>query len=571
MVSSPMYERLKEFMKAAQANQGLDAWDTDHEQILKGFEESVQQLNAYRESHGFTGATGDAMDRWVDASIERIKWYQSNYARGYQSYEMGRQVMRFALAEAETISDDLLDAKTAAMRDDWVVSVSDKDPGGGIEFMGRRYTTGAAYVEAVEAQANAQREAAAARILEQMNSGTARMSSGMRIGAGPKVPTPVPTPDPDGNESSSYRPPDNWTGGTPPIWGGTSSNGYGRNDDRSPSSPNYPDGFNQPWWSEADAAAAQNRIVASGAVPTRELPYGELGSRTNPITDPQELMGTDLLHKSVNGTTYRNGVVGGHTPAPPADAHHPLWRLNGGGASDVTTSGRLGGAGVLGAGALGLRGTARMGSGSFGGSGSLGGSGMFGRFGGAGSSALGRFGGSGAGANGLGGSGSAGGLSGAGRMGAAGMRGITGSTNGLGGASAAGLKVGSYSGSGFGSYTPPAGSAGAAGAGGANGVAGSSGVTGSTGANGGAAGAAGAAGKGGTTSGGFMGAGAGAGSGAGKDDKKGRKRQYVAFKFDDDEDALPPGYVNPLSQTSGTDKDITPAKRADDGWDPRQW
>ena len=550
-----MYERLKEFMKVAQANQGLDAWNTDHDKILKGFEESIQQLNAYRESHGFTGATGDAMDRWVNASIERIQWYQSNYARGYQSYEMGRAVMRHALAEAETISDDLLDAKTAAMRDDWVVSVSDKDPGGGIEFMGRRYTTGAAYVEAVEAQANAQREAAAARILQEMNSGTARMSTGMRIGAGPKV----PTPDLGGSEFGSSDQPDKWTGGTPPIWGGTSSNGYGRNDDRSPSSPNYPDGFNQPWWSEADAAAAQNRIVSSGAVPTRELPYGELGSRTNPITDPQELMGTDLLHKSVNGTTYRNGVVGGHTPAPPADAHHPLWRLNGGGASDVTTSGRLGGAGVLGAGALGVRGAARMGS-SFGsGTGGFGGAGAFGRFGGTG-------------AGGIGGSGSAAGLSGAGRMGAAaGMRGMTGTTNGLSGAGASALKVGSYSGSGFGSYTPPAGSAGAAGAGGANGVAGSSSATGTTGANGGAAGAAGAAGKGGAGSGGFMGAGAGAGAGAGKEDKKGRKRQYVAFKFDDDEDALPPGYVNPLSQTSGTDKDITPAKRTDDGWDPRQW
>lgn len=554
-----MYERLKEFMKAAQANQGLDAWNTDHDKILKGFEESVQQLNAYREGHGFTGATGDAMNQWVDASIERIKWYQSNYARGYQSYEMGRQVMQYALAEAETISDDLLDAKTAAMRDDWVVSVSDKDPGGGIEFMGRRYTTGAAYVEAVEAQANAQREAAAARILEQMNSGTARMSTGMRIGAGPGAGPKVPTPDPDGNESSSYRPPDNWTGGTPPIWGGTSSNGYGRNDDRSPSSPNYPDGFSQPWWSEADAAAAQNRIVSSGAVPTRELPYGELGSRTNPITDPQELMGTDLLHKSVNGTTYRNGVVGGHTPAPPADAHHPLWRLNGGGASDVTTSGRLGGAGVLGAGALGVRGAARMGSGFGGGTGGFGGAGAFGRLGGTG-------------AGGIGGSGSAAGMSGAGRMGAAaGMRGMTGTTNGLSGAGASALKVGSYSGSGFGSYTPPAGSAGAAGAGGANGVAGSSSATGTTGANGGAAGAAGAAGRGGAGSGGFMGAGAGASAGAGKEDKRGRKRQYVAFKFEDDEDALPPGYVNPLSQTSGTDKDITPAKRTDDGWDPRQW
>lgn len=552
MVASPMYERLKEFMKSARANEGLDAWNTDHDKVLQGFEDAMQQLRTYRESHGFTGATGDAMDRWVDASIERIKWYQSNYARGYESYEMGRQVMRHALAEAEMISDDLLDAKTAAMRNDWVVSVSDKDPGGGIEFMGRRYTTGAAYVEAVEAQANAQREAAAARILNQMNSGTARMSTGMHIGASPFGPGGPEDID------REWETPDNSSGGRPPIWGGTSGNGYGRNDDRSPSSPNYPDGFNQPWWSEADEAAARNRIMSSGAVPTRELPYGEHGSRKNPITDPQELMGTDLLHKSVNGTTYRNGVLDGHTPAPPADAHHPLWRLNGGGASDATTSGRLGGAGVLGSGALGLRGAARMGSGSYGGSGAFGGSSVFGRFGGAG-----------AGANGLGGSGSASGLSGAGRMGAAGMRGVTGSTNGMGASGAAGLKVGSYSGSGFGSYTPPAGSAGAAGAGGANGAAGSSGVTGTTGANGGAAGAGGAAGKGGTGSGGFMGAGAGAG--AGKEDKKGRKRQYVAFKFDDDEDELPAGYVNPLSQTSGTDKDITPAKRTDDGWDPRQW
>ena len=545
MVASPMYERLKEFMKSARANEGLDAWNTDHAKVMKGFEDAIQQLTTYRESHGFTGATGDAMNRWVDASIQRIKWYQSSYATGYESYEMGREVMRNALAEAETISDDLLDAKTAAMRDDWVVSVSDKDPGGGIEFMGRRYTTGAAYVEAVEAQANAQREAAAARILDQMNSGTARMSTGMHIGASPFG----PGGSEDNDREWEWEAPDNSSGGRPPIWGGTSGNGYGRNDDRSPSSPNYPDGFNQPWWSEADAAAAQNRIVSSGAVPTRELPYGELGSRTNPITDPQELMGTDLLHKSVNGTTYRNGVVGGHTPAPPADAYHPLWRLNGGGASDSATAGRLGGAGVLGTGALGLRGAARMGSGSFGGSGSLGGSSVFGRFGGTGA-------------------GSASGLGGAGRMGAAGMRGVTGSTNGMGASGAAGLKVGSYSGSGFGSYTPPAGSAGA---GGANGAAGSSGVAGTTGANGGAAGAAGAGGKGGTGSGGFMGSGAGAGAGAGKEDKKGRKNRYVAFKFEDDEDELPAGYVNPLSQTSGTDKDITPAKRTDDGWDPRQW
>ena len=559
MVSSPMYERLKVFMEAARSNRDLDAWDVDHKKTLSGFEEATERLNSYTDKQGFQGDAADNAIRWVTESLQRIGMVRSIYTAGHTSYEAGRSQMATALKEAEMISPTLLDSATEAMRDNPVVMVPSSSPGGGVSVLGKRFTTGAAYVDAVEAQANAQREAAAQRVLSMVNQRTSHIAALMRQQARLKDEVQSQANDPSDiglSEANAH----------------ITDEDFGRAADRSPSSANYPGGFAQPWWSEADAAAARNRTVASGAIPTQEPAYGELGSRTNPITDPQELMGTDLLHTPANGTAYRNGVLDGHTPAPPADAHHPLWRLNGGAASDSATAGRLSGAGVLGAGALGLRGAARMGSGSFGGSGSLGGSSVFGRFGGAGSSALGRLGGSGAGANGLGGSGSAGGMSGAGRMGAAGMRGVTGSTSGLGGAGASALKVGSYSGSGFGSYTPPAGSAGAAGAGGANGVAGSSGVTGSTGANGGGAtGAAGAAGKGGSTSGGFMGAGAGAGAGAGKEDKKGRKNRYVAFKFDDDEDELPAGYVNPLSQTSGTDKDITPAKRTDDGWDPRQW
>ena len=569
MVSSPMYERLKVFMEAARSNRDLDAWDSDHKQTLQGFEESVERLKQYRDSQGFVGETAEAMNAWVDRAIQRINTYADTYRHGHSTYQAGRLAMASALHEAKLLSPTLLDSATEAMRDDPVVMVRSSDPGGGLSVLGKRFTTGAAYVDAVEAQANAQREAAATRILERVNSMTSDLSSSMQ-----EIKNTA-----DAQSTQREKPSDQQTSAdAAQNWADAASHSFDRAASRNPSSGTYPGGFAQPWWSDADAAAARNRTVASGAIPTQEPAYGELGSRTNPITDPQELMGTDLLHTAVNGTAYRNGVLDGHTPAPPADAHHPLWRLNGGAASDSATAGRLGGAGVLGAGALGLRGAARMGSGSFGGSGALSGSSVFGRFGGAGagSSALGRFGGSGAGANGLGGSGSAGGLSGAGRVGAAGMRGVTGSTNGLGGAGTSALKVGSYSGSGFGSYTPPAGSAGAAGsggaAGGANGAAGSSGVTGTTGANGGGtAGAAGAAGKGGTANGGFMGAGAGAGAGSGKDDKKGRKNRYVAFKFDDDEDELPAGYVNPLSQTSGTDKDITPAKRTDDGWDPRQW
>ena len=492
MVSSPMYERLKVFMEAARANRGLAAWDSDHEKTMQGFEQAIDRLKAYRDGHGFTGKTGDAMDQWVDRSISRIEGYRAKYQRGYNAYSAGRKSMESALKEAELLSPDLLDAKTAAMRGAPLVAVPESEPGGGVSLLGMRFTTGEAYASAVEEQNNAQREAAASRVLNMVNGKTKLFSSIVKAPVPADGGTPVGGKDFTGGDG---------VGGD--SWGYSSGNGFGREGGRSPSSGDYPGGFDQPWWSEADAAAARNRTVASGALPTREPSYGDVGSRTNPITDPQDLMDTDLLHRRVNGTAYRNGVVGGHTPAPAADVDHPLWRLNGGGASDSSVAGRLGGAGVLGAGALGMRGAARMGSG------------------------------------------------------------------GLGATGAGGLKVGSYSGSGFGSYTPPSTSAGA------NGTAGSgaSGVTGAAGANGsGAAGTAGSAGKGGAGGRGFMGGGAGAGAGAGKQDRKGRKRKYVAFTFDEgDEDALPRGYVNPLSQMYGNDQSITPAKRVDDGWDPRQW
>ena len=550
MVDSPNYEKLKVFMEHAKANGQLSAWTPDHKATEEAFEEAINRLREYRDSHGFTGKAAEAMNTWVNNSISRIDAYHQQYSRGYTAYEAARDAMAAAHSEGTAIKDSLLDAATEAMRDDPLVFVRSSDPGGGLSAGPVRITTGSAYVEAVEAQANAQREEACARILKTVNDRTSALSQ--------LIDDYVPLEATDPNKvEESVRDNKSSRGGGGGYGGGgyggggyggggyggggygggggySPANGFGREAGRN--GEGYPGGFDKPWWSEADAAAARNRVIASGAVPRQELPYGELGSRTNPITDPQDLMDTDLLHTRVNGTTYRNGVVGGHTPAPPADAQHPLWRLNGGAAADAATAGRLGGAGVLGAGALGMRGAARMGAGS-----------GFGGLGGA--------------------SGSAGGM-GAGGMG--GLRGITGTTGSAGAMGASNLRVGTYSGSGFGSYTPPASVAGANGAAGA----GASGVTGTTGAgSGGAAGAAGAAGRGGAgAGGGFMGGGgAGAGAGMGKDDKKGRKRKYVAFTVDDDEDDLPAGYVNPLSQTYGTDRTIAPVKREDDGWDLRQW
>lgn len=333
MVSSPNYDRLKTFMETARVNKDLSAWDKDHEKAVQGFEKTIEDLHAYRDSHGFVGVTGKAMDRWVEDSVKRIEKYKEAYERGYRKYCRGRGVMATALAEGEKLSAELIDAATDAMRDDLVVSVPDREPGPGIRFMGKLYTTGAAYVEAVEAQANAQREAAAERILSMLNSRTTVIGESM-------VTTPDGvTPRKDLAEYEEEQRKNNQGGGVDgdgmsgggagaggsSDWGYSRDDDFGRSEDRSSTSSNYPGGFDQPWWSEADAAAARSRIVSSGAVETRELPYGELGSRTNPITDPQELMSRDLLHTRVNGTIYRNGVVGGHTPAPPADVDHPLW------------------------------------------------------------------------------------------------------------------------------------------------------------------------------------------------------------------------------------------------------
>ena len=344
----------------------------------------------------------------------------------------------------------------------------------------------------------------------------------------------------NGNKSAS---PDQ-----PGVYPGDRESDYGRADQRGANSGAYPSGYDDP--SAEGADAERLRKMQSQRIADKFTTEGELGSRSKPITDPKDLMGVDLLHSRIGGERYANGTIGGYTPAPPTDRDHPLWRINGGPSTRFDASGRtnLAGAGALGAGVLGAGalGAAALGA--------RGGSGL-----GAGSlGALGRGGAGGLGASGRGGLGTGG-------LGASGRGGL--GTGGLGG-----LRGGSASGSGFGASGLPGSTSASGGTTGLTGTNGAGGAAGAAGKAGGssAAGGAGAAGRPGM--GGFMGAGAGAGAGGGKDDKKGKRRKYTAFKFEDDEDdALPPGYVNPMSQTYGSDKDLKPASQKDDGWDPRQW
>ena len=434
---------------------------------------------------------------------------------GTEHYVEGRRLLIHAAEDAKLLSPTLLDKATESMRGlAQVVIPVTKHMGPFGEAINTIATTGAAYVDAIEAQANAQREAAATVILQRVNDEAQKLADqlqahterveGITSGEIDNFPRYQGPSSPSVSDQLNQG-----DMGVSPheagVYGASRDDDYGRSDLRGQGSGLYADGYDE-------GGPINSRIMSSKRIPNQYISEGELGSRLNPVTDPQDLMDIDLLHTRVNGDRHANGVIGGHTPASPVDRDHPLWRLNGGPASESSTAGRLGGAGVLGAGALGLRGSARMGSAAS----------IMGRAGGVGT----------------------------------GVGSSAGSTA---------LRTGSYSGAGFGKYTPPA-PAGATGAG-TNGTSGVTGMSGASGANGAGSSTAGGRAQG---AGGFMGAG-GAGAGGKQDEKKAQRRHYTPFRFEDDEDELPEGYVNPLSQTYGSDKDIAPVPRKDDGWDPRQW
>jgi len=571
-----MYKRLMQFVEDAKANESLASLDLKHRTTMDAINEAERRLRHYRAYQGFQGQTGTAIDKWLDEAEQRLQDWRNSYLATAQVEVEMRRVMQHAREEAEMLSPVLVDSRLDALRDMAEVTIPVAQSlgifGVGINAVA---STGAAVYDAVAAQANAQREANSADILRRLNDSMRELANHARevhskrtgsrkdktrgITDYPSISAPwVAKELENGNKSVS---PDD-----PGVYPGDRGSGYGRSDLRGANSGLYPGGFDDP--SAEGADAERLRRMQSQRIADKFTKEGELGSRSKPITDPQDLMGIDLMHTRIGGERYANGAVDGYTPAPPTDRDHPLWRINGGPSTRFNSSGHLShtglagagagvlGVGALGAAALGARGASRLGSGGAGAIGGVPGSLSRSGTGGLGSSGRSGIGGMGAG--------------GRGGVGAGGRGGVGGGS--LSGSGTSALRAGSYSGKGFGSYTPPVGasaSGGTTGLTGTNGVGGTAGAAGKTG-GGSAAGGAGAAGRPGM--GGFMGAGAGAGAGGGKDDKKGKRRKYTAFKFEDDEDdALPPGYVNPMSQTYGSDKDLKPASQKDDGWDPRQW
>lgn len=496
MVSSPMYDRVMRFANSAPDNEKLYGWDDEHAAALRAIRNASESVEHFRDHQGFTGQAGEAMTGEATRALKRFSGHRNYFLTGAAYYVEARRAIMLAAEEARQLSPTLLDPMTEALRGatSVVVPIATTSglPG---QFVNSLAVLGRTYVDAVEAQANAQREAKATEIIERLESTLgslrgkleAHVDKGPDSGSGSGSDRWEPIPEMPADAADALRKGhvviSPYEGG---AYGRSRSDAFGNAGLRGSDSGLYPGGYNE-------GGEIDQRVLHSPRVPSRYFPEGDVGSRTNPVTDPQDLMDLDLLHTRVDGDRHRNGVIGGHTPAPPVDRDHPLWGINTARASDAHSSARLGGVGLLGAGALGVRGAARMGAGDLG--------------------ALVR-----TSMSGLGGAGSA--------------------------AGSAPLRVGSYGGRGMATYTPP----------------GAVGTSVSSGASGRASG----------SQGGYMGG--ASGSAGAKEEKRARRRKYEAFRVEDeDEDALPRGYVNPLSQMSGSDKTITPARRKDDGWDLNQW
>ena len=371
------------------------------------------------------------------------------------------------------------------------------------------YVTPEAYLTALEEQKNAKREAAAKEILAQIDKEAYAEKNSIFFPMEDYVPGPwQPQPDP---------------GPTPPA-----------------PSPAYSGG------SRGLVPTVRSGTGAGGEW-TSPAP-GELGSASNPISDPADLARYDLTTTPVNQRMTPNGPVGGHMPADVLNVNDPAWRpvpSSGGGA-------RIAGGVLVAGSAAGAAGAALSYGGGFAGIGGL--------ASGASGSALRAV----APAGGvlrpsaLPGGGVAGAVGGAGRgggVGTVGGRGATGGVAGRGGVSAAGRGTSGVGAVGRGGVAP-VGSGASGTAGGRGGVAGGRATSGVTAVGRGASG--GVAGRGGVAP-------VGSGGVGDRREKKGqvRRRAYDVVRVD----ALEERGAQMMGGAAGSADQLKPiARDADADW-----
>ena len=519
MVESPKYERLKALMSLSAEPLGAEDLSEDtrvgdaHSDVgvaKSGSEDFVADLSV-----GLS-QTKEGADGWMSSFIVDAGRHLDTIESTKAHHLTLREQMSKKVVESRNLSPVLIEPELEYLRhSDETVTIADPNvaaKAGAVEVTGR------AYIAALEAQRNEEREAEADKILTQLNADAHAEKSSIYTPMDDFVPEawrPAPEPAPDPGPQSG---------------GG----GYGRR--RGMSGGLVP-------------TVGAETVAGSGASGWTYPPAGELGSVSNPISDPADLVRYDLTTTPVNQRMTPNGPVGGHMPADVLNVNDPAWRAvpsaAGGGA-------RIAGGVLVAGSAAGAAGAALSYGGGFAGIGGL--------ASGASGSALRAV----APAGGvlrpsaLPGGGVAGAVGGAGRgggVGTVGGRGATGGVAGRGGVSAAGRGTSGVGAVGRGGVAP-VGSGASGTAGGRGGVAGGRATSGVTAVGRGASG--GVAGRGGVAP-------VGSGGVGDRREKKGqvRRRAYDVVRVD----ALEERGAQMMGGAAGSADQLKPiARDADADW-----
>ena len=527
MVSSPNYDRVKELLQLGVKPEGEQ--DTEERTVSSDVRTAVDEAKGTSEEFQRDKSVGQSQTKeGADGWMARFGVESNRHLETIRSSKAHHETLRIKMAgfveQGASLSPTLIEPLLEHLRHSGELVTIPVDMRG--KFGGAVEATGRAYIAALERAKNKEREEAAQAILDQLNS------------AGKEHATTIQTPIPDPHEQPVPVPDDD-DKPVPP-----------RPSPRRPVNPVPRPGEG----GVRNVSGGVSGLTGGGSgVSGWVRPSGdELGSISNPITDPDDLSHIDLARTPINARMTPNGPVGGHMPADVLNIDDPAWRAappSSGGAARIAGGTLVAGSAAGAAGGLLARG---------GGYGGIAGmtpgaalrptapaGGVLGR-GGAGSAGLrsgmapvssGGSGGSGAGRGGASG---AAGRGGAGVAGRGGVSGVVGREGGAGSARG--------------------GASGVAGRGGAAGRDGVSGVLGREAGAGSARGGAGVAGRGGAGGRGVLGGGSSAGRGEKK--KETQRRNYDVVRIDGIEEqsmgvvggaAGSADQLKPLSRDSGED------------------
>ena len=254
-----------------------------------------------------TSQTQTGANTWMSSFISDVNTHLGNIESTKAHNLTVRESMHTQAARGRELSPVLLSASD--------IAASHQDPPLKLSFADGRvekYATSDAYLSALEEQKNAQREARAKEILDQINTEALAEEKIIYSPKGDYVPDAWQSHGDDGQQGGAGGGGNGRRGGG----GGNGRRGGGAGGGLVPT-------------------VGAHTVAGSGSSEWTTPAPGEPGSASNPISDPAELARYDLTTTPVNQRMTPNGPVGGHMPADVLNVDDPAWRAvppSGGGA-----------------------------------------------------------------------------------------------------------------------------------------------------------------------------------------------------------------------------------------------